>query len=358
MPDNRNTRKKAGWITAFAAFLLVGSGCAISDYSGYLNHATSNGRGETGNGYTLPQFGGSGAQNGIVGEAKLWGSDVSISTVPDPEGLSGTFSYTVEYDFRGRTTAIGPTEAFPSPIIVTTYRNRVLGAFNPDGFVDRDGDDIRLSAGDLSFNHNPADPAGIWERRWLYVDRAQGCQFFPNFEQSFTNDNKDANGAEPAILLCHTAPVEEVDDRDIDLSCTPGQADRNPATPACKSFSQDAFSSLDDLFKKIWSGSIGAFSASGAGFTLEATSVTINGTRIDLSNAAVIDMQANGVRPVSVAIDLSSAGGQELIKAILNNTTDKQVVALGFGFLGGMAIDVPHGQKIAFNHDQLRSLLN
>lgn len=358
MERNRNTRRHAGLISAFAAFLLVGSGCAISDYRGYLNHATSNGRGETGNGYTIGQFGAGGSQTGIVGEAKLWGSDVAISTQPDPEGMSGTFSYTVEYDFRGRSTAIGPTEAFPSPIIITTYRNRVLGAFNPDGFVDRDGDDIRLSAGDLSANHDPADPAGIWERKWLYVDRAQGCQFDANFEQAFTDDKKDDNGAPPPILLCHTAPVEEVDDRDIDLSCTPGQTDINPATPACKAFSQDAFASLDDLFKKIWSGSIGAFSASGAGFTLETTSVTINGNRIALSNAAVIDMQANGVRPVNAVVDLASAGGQELIKAILNNTTDGQVVALSFGFLGGMSVDVPHGQKIAFNHEQLRSLLN
>jgi hypothetical protein len=357
MERNRNTRRQAGLITAFAAFLLVGSGCAISDYRGYLNHATSNGRGEAGNGYTIGQFGAGGSQTGIVGEAKLWGSDVAISTTPDPEGMSGTFSYTVEYDFRGRSTAIGPTEAFPSPIIITTYRNRVLGAFNPDGFVDRDGDDIRLSAGNLG-NHDPADPAGIFERRWLFVDRAQGCQFFANFEQAFTNDKKDNQGATPAIVVCFTAPSEEVDDRDIDLSCTPGQEDRNPATPACKAFSQDAFASLDDLFKKIWSGSIGAFSASGAGFTLEATSVTINGNKLDLSNAAVIDMEANGVRPVSVVVDLTSAGGQELIKALLSNTTDKQVVALGFGFLGGMAIDVPHGQKIVLNHDQLRSLLN
>lgn len=358
MEGNRNTRRQAGLITAFAAFLLVGSGCAISDYRGYLNHATSNGRGEIGNGYTLPQFGGGGSQNGIVGEAKLWGSDVSISTQPDPQGMSGTFSYTVEYDFRGRSAPIDPTGAFPSPIIVTTYRNRVLGAFNPDGFVDRDGDDIRRSAGDLSFNHDPADPAGIWERRWLYVDRAQGCQFQANFEQAFTNDKKDNNGTLPAILLCHTAPVEEIDDRDIDLSCTPPQADINPATPACKSFSQDAFASLDDLFKKIWSGSIGAFSAGGGGFTLEATSVTFGSNRVDLANAVVVDMQANGVRPVSIAVDLSSAGGQELIRAILNNTTDKQVVALRFGFRGGMEIPVPIGEKIVFNHEQLRSLLN
>ena len=355
MERNRNTRRQAGLITAFAAFLLVGSGCAISDYRGYLNHATSNGRGEPGNGYNIAQFGAGGSQTGIVGEAKLWGSDISFSGAGADDG---TYSYTVEYDFRGRRTAIGPTEAFPSPIIITTYRNPVIGAFNADGFVDRDGDDIRLSAGAMGGSHDPADPAGIFERRWLYVDRAQGCQFFDNFEQSFSGDKKDNSVGQASVLLCWTDPQEEVDDRDVDLSCTPGQEDINPATRACKAFSQDAFASLDDLFKKIWSGSIGAFSASGAGFTLEATSVTINGNRVDLANAAVIDMQANGVRPVSVVVDVASAGGQELIKALLNNTTDKQVVALGFGFLGGMAIDLPHGQKIALNHEQLRSLLN
>lgn len=354
MNGNRNTKRQAGLIAAFVAFSLVGGGCAISDYRGYLNHGTSDKSG-AGNGYRITQFGGGSGQNGIVGEAKLWGSEVGFIT-PNPE-QSGTYSYTVEYDFRGRTTPV-VTGPFPSPILITTYRNPVLGAFNGDGQVDRDGDDIRLNAGDLSFNHSPADPAGIWWRQWLYVDRSAGCQFSANFEQAFFHDKTSNSSANPGILLCFNGPQEEVDDRDVDLQCTPPQTDFKPATPACKSFDQDAFSSLDDVFKKIWGGAIGALASGDGGFTVEATSVSINGNKVDLSTAAVIDVQANAVRPINVAVNLSSAGGQELIKAILNNTTDKQAVTLGFGFLGGMTLDVPGGGTFAFDHAQLRSILN
>lgn len=353
MPDNRNTRKTAGWITAIVAFSLVGGGCALSDYRGYVNHATSD-AGGAGNGLTIQQYGGSGSQNGIVGESKYWGGEGSFAGTGDP-GLDGTYSSTMEYDWRG-TTAV-PTAGYPSPILLTTYRNPVISAFSGDGRVDRDGDDMRLNAGSLAFAHDPADPSGIWERRYLFVDRARGCQFFTNFQESFNNDKQGGGAPEPGVVVCDDFPVEEVDNRDTDLLCTPPQADINPATPACKAFSQDAFASLDDLFKKIWSGAIGALAGDG-GFTLETTSITIDGRSIALSTPAVIDLQANGVRPMNFVIDLSSAGGQELVKALLTNTESNQVVRLGFGFLGGMTFDFPGGKKLGFDHDVLRSILN
>ncbi|MDQ3674485.1 MAG: hypothetical protein M3365_08945, partial [Gemmatimonadota bacterium] len=285
MPHNRSTR----WITAIAAFALVSGGCAISDYRGYLNHATSDNRG-AGNGYRITQFDPGGRQNGLVGEAKLFGKEIASST-SDP-AVAGTYSYTVEYDFRGRTTPIPIGTSFPSPIIITTYRNRVVGAFNADGNVDRDGDDIRGNAGSTGGRHDPADPAGIWERQFLYVDRAPGCQFAANFEQAFTFD-KPSNAPQPSVLLCSNSPLEEIDDRDIALQCEPPQDDPNPATPACKAFSQDSFGNLGEVFQKIWGGAIGALASDDDGFTVEATSITINGNKVALSSAAVIDLQAN-----------------------------------------------------------------
>lgn len=353
MERNKNTRKHAGLITALAACTFVAGGCALSDYRGYLNHATSDAP-AAGNGLRIQQYGGSGSQNGIVGEAKYWGGEGSFAGTGDP-GLDGTYSSTMEYDWRG-TTAV-PTAGYPSPILLTTYRNPVISAFSGDGRVDRDGDDMRLNAGSLAGSHDPADPSGIWERRYLFVDRARGCQFFANFQESFNNDKQGGGAPEPGVVVCDDAPVEEVDNRDIDLLCTPPQTDINPATPACKAFSQDAFSSLDDLFRKIWSGAIGALSARD-GFTLETTSITIDGRSIALSTPAVIDLQANGVRPMNFVIDLSSAGGQELVTALLTNTESNQFVRLGFGFLGGMTFDFPGGKKLSFDHDVLRSILN
>jgi len=352
MQGNRNTRKKAGWIIAIVAFTLVGGGCAITDYQGYLNHATSDG-GVAGNGFTLAQYGGGGHQGGLVGEAKLWGSDIAFSGAG--ADFDGTYTYTVEYDFRGTTTPIG-TGPLPSPVIITTYRNRVIGAFNGDGRVDRDGDDIRLNAGDMAF-HNPADPSGLWERRWLYVDHNPGCQFFANFAEAFDRDNK-GSAALPSVGACFTGPQEEIDDRDLSLECTPPQDDPSPATPACKAFSQDAFENLGQVFQRIWSGAIGALASGDGGFTIEATSITIDGNKVNFSTAAVIDVQANSVRPINMAIDVSSAGGQELVKALLNNTQNMQRATISAGFLGGMTLDVPAAANVAFNHDQLRSLLN
>jgi len=353
MHGNPSTKRTVSRFTAIVALTLVGGGCAISDYRGYLNHATSDKSG-AGNGYRITQFGGGNGQNGIVGEAKLFGKESAISG--DPQN-SGTFSYTVEYDFRGRTTPVPIGTAFPSPIIITTYRNRVVGAFNGDGNVDRDGDDIRLNAGTTGGRHDPADPAGIWERRYLYVDRLPGCQFAANFEQAFVEDKQQDNVANPSVLLCFNTPQEEIDDRDVDLLCTPPQTDINPATPACKSFSQDDFQNLGEVFQRIWSGAIGALSA-GDGFTVDASSVTINGKTVALSSAAVIDLQANSIRPINAVFDVSSAGGQELIKALLENTQHLQRATLSAGFRGGMTLAAPASVNIAFNHDQLRSLLN
>ena len=353
MERNRSTRRHAGLISALVACTFVTGACALSDYRGYLNHATSDAD-APGNGLRIQQYGGSGSQNGIVGESKYWGGEGAFSGTGDPE-LDGTYSSTMEYDWRGTRTV--PTGTYPSPILLTTYRNPVFAAFSGDGRVDRDGDDMRGNAGDLSLNHDPADPAGIWERRYLFVDRALGCQFFANFQESFLNDKQNNGAPPPGVVVCDDAPVEEVDNNDIDLLCTPPQPDINPATPACKAFQQDAFASLDDLFKKIWSGAIGALSARD-GFTLEMNSISIDGRSIPLSASAVIDLQANGVRPMNFVIDLSSAGGQALVQALLTNTTSKQLVRLGFGFEGGMTFDFPGGKKLGFNHDVLRSILN
>jgi len=156
-----------------------------------------------------------------------------------------------------------------------------------------------------------------------WVDRAPGtCEFFSNIMY-----DKSALG--PGVASCNSAS-EEVD-RDLEL--------------------QDAFASLGDLFTQIWSGALGK------NFTVQMTSVTVNGAAVPLADALTVNLRQNGVRPMSASLDLSSPGGQDLIRALLNNTPDKQPVTLGFGFSGGMAFGVPTSMTLAFNHAALRAAL-
>jgi len=232
-------------------------------------------------------------------EAKLWGSEVAFSGFGGD--YDGTYSYTVKY-------------APGSPVTINSYKNPVVGSFSRDGIIDRDGDDIQGRSGILG---------GKYNKWWVAVDRIPGsCEFF-------TNITFDKSALGPGIASCNQAS-EEID-KDFEL--------------------QDAFASVGDLFAQIWSGALGK------SFTVQMTSVTVNGTAIPLANALTINLRQNGIRPMQAAFDLSSPGGQDLIRALLNNTPDKQPVTAGFGFSGGMAFGVPTSLTLAFNHAALQAAL-
>jgi hypothetical protein len=292
-------RTRRFWLTiAVIAMASLAFGCAISDYRGYLEHHTES-------------------------EAKLFGSEIAFSGTGDAQ-LDGTYSYTVKYDFRGTGTT-PPTGTYPA-IDINTYRNPVFAAFSRDGCVDRDGDEIQGRAGSANPLCDPAIPAGKFSRQWIYVDTNAGCQFDANFKQSFTQPK-----TLPPILLCSDSPSEEID-KDLDL--------------------QDSFASLDDLMGKIWSGAIRG------GLTLAVTSVELDGRVVPLSNRFSFPVATNSIRPRNAAFDVSTPGGQELIRAILNNTVNKQPVSIAINFDGGMRIALPVAGRIAFNHDALIKLLH
>jgi hypothetical protein len=294
-----SARTRRFWLTlTVIAMASLAFGCAITDYRGYLEHHTES-------------------------EARLWGQEIAFSGTGDAQ-LDGTYSYTVKYDFRGTGTTVPGT--YPSPIDINTYRNPVFGAFSRDGCVDRDGDEIQGRSGHIGAGCEPAVPAGKFGRQWIYIDRSLGCQFDANFKQSFTQPK-----ILPMILACFDSPIEEVD-KDLDL--------------------QDAFASFDDLLGKIWSGAING------GFTLAVTSVELDGRVIPLSNHFSFPVSANSMRPRNAAFDVSTPGGQELIRAILSNTVDKQPVRIVLNFDGGMRLALPVVQRIAFNHDVLIKMLH
>jgi hypothetical protein len=241
-------------------------------------------------------------------EAKFWGQEIAVSS-GDPT-TDGTFAPTVKYDCRG----VGQDCTY----YLTTYRNAVFGAFSRDGIVDRDGDDIQGSQGSLT--SAPATPAGQFFKAYTWLDTDfTACQFFDNLRQNFLK-------FPPAVAVCFTAPTEEVD-KDLDI--------------------QEQFGSLGDLFGQIWSGALGS------SFTLELTAVELDGVSIPLANALTIDMAHNGIRPHSFAIDLTTPGGQDLIRAILDNTQHRVPVTLGATFNGGMHFSMPVMMSFAFDHDRL-----
>jgi len=237
-------------------------------------------------------------------EAKLWGAEIAF-LVGDPN-LDGTYSYTVKYDNRG---------GVRDPNMkITSYRNPVVGSFSRDGLVDRDGDDIQGRSGTLG---------GKFDTEWVAVDPSPGCQFFANITQD------KSHGAGPLLALCATAQ-EEVD-KDLDL--------------------QASFTSLGDLFSKLWSGAVSG------GFTMDLTGVRLNGTAVPLAQSVSIAARSNGMRPMQLTVDLTQPNGRALLQAIVDHTSNGVPVTLGLDFAGGMAVDMPNQIRVAFNHTAIRSFL-
>jgi len=232
-------------------------------------------------------------------EAKLWGSEVAFEGAGT--GYDGTYSYTVKY-------------APGSPVTINSYRNPVIGSFSRDGQIDRDGDDIQGRSGILG---------GKFNKYWVAIDRVPvSCEFF-------TNITFDKSPAGPLAASCN-ASAEEID-KDLEL--------------------QDAFASVGDLFAQIWSGALSR------SFTMQLNAITVNGASVPLSSALTLNVRQNGIRPISAAFDFSTPGGQALVKALLNNTPDRQPVTLGFGFDGGMTFGLPATITVAFNHAALQTVV-
>jgi hypothetical protein len=296
---------------AIVAMSMLSIGCAISDYQGWLGHQTES-------------------------EAKLWGSQIAILVTPDPTGDSGTYEYTVKYDWRSVTVDPNQTnQGFPV-VNIFSYRNPVFAAFSRDGCVDRDGDELQQRPGNLGRGPgcNNAVPAGKFRPKWEFEDRLPGCQFFANFKKEYDSPPKNP----PAAALCLTAPSEEID-KDLELQ---GSEASN---------TKEAFASIDALLSAIWSGAVGRT------FTLNITNVKINGSDVALAAPAALSVQRNDIRPLNVAIDMNSPGAQSLIRALLTGTTSGAPATLQLTFEGGMSVAQPRILTVAFDHTALTGLL-
>lgn len=237
-------------------------------------------------------------------EAKLFATEISFTGTGDP-ALDGTYSYTVKYDNRG---------GRDSNLKIYTYRNPVPSSFSRDGQIDRDGDDVQGSSGILGGKFLP---------QWTATDPLPDCQFELNRIQSH------GGAPAPPILLCEVV-LEEID-KDLEL--------------------QASFGNVGDLLNQIWSGALDN------GFTAELTGVTLGGVNVPLSHALAVNAKANGIRPTQISVDLGGPGGQALVQAILNNSTDGVPTSLGLNFAGGMSINLPNHLKAVFNHGTLGTIV-
>ena len=270
-------------------------GCAITDYAPWAGHHTS-------------------------GEAKLLFDEIAFTGF-DPR-LDGTYAYTVTYDDSNT-----PVGGFPTVTITSYHNNGGVGtnppAFDPDGLADRTGVDMNGRYAPYNF-FPPWNKDQKWGKYFVSVDTQFGCQFFTNIKQDFS---KSPFG--PAIALCfnsaqeETADIQELED----------------------------FASLDNLIGRIWAGTLAK------NYTMNLTAITFNGNPYPMNNALSFAMKNTGLRPSTLAVDLRTAAGKELLNAILNNTTDKAPTRIGLEFSGGLMLNLPSSWKVSFNHAAIQRAL-
>jgi hypothetical protein len=270
-------------------------GCAITDYQPWTGHHTS-------------------------GEARLWGFEIAAKT-GDPR-LDGTYTYTVTYDDSNT-----PAGGFATTTITTYHNNGFVGtnppAFDPDGIADRTGVDINGRYASYSF-FPPWTKDQKWGKYFVAVDTQFGCQFGDNIKQDYSRSTSGL-----LTMLCINGGSEEVADIQ----------------------ELEDFKGLDDLFARIWAGTLAK------NFTMNLTVVTFNGVQYPMNSALSLAMKNTGLRPSTIAVDLTTPAGKEFLNAILNYTTDKAPTSLGLEFSGGMTLNLPQSWKVAFNHAAIRKVL-
>ena len=270
-------------------------GCAITDYAPWSGHHSS-------------------------GEAKLLFDEIAFNGF-DPK-LDGTYAYTVTYDDSNT-----PTGGFPTITITSYHNNGFTGtnppAFDPDGLADRTGVDMNGRYAPYNF-FPPWSKDQKWGKYFVSVDTQFGCQFFANIKQDYS---KSTTG--PGIALCfnnaqeETADIQELED----------------------------FAGLDSLFGRIWAGTLART------FTMNLTAVSFNGSQYPMTNALSLGLKSTGLRPSTLAVDLRSDAGKELLQAILNNTVDLAPTRLSLSFSGGLQVTLPQPWQVAFNHAAIRRAL-
>jgi hypothetical protein len=292
--------KRIASLCCLLAFMILPSGCAITDYSPWPGHKTQ-------------------------GDAKLWGAETSFAGI-HPK-LDGTYAYSVSYDHSNI-----PIGAFPR-ITITSWHNNgftfqadgtlLPPAFNPDGFVDRPGD-LTGKFGTY-FVLPPWTRDQKWGKFFIAVDTDGDCQFFNNITQDFSGSPSG-----PMQALCLNLPREEIGEI-VEL---------------------EDFASLDDLFGRIWDGTLGN------AFTMNVTAISFNGGGgYQMINPLSVAMKSNGLRPSTFAVDFSTAAGKELLQSILNNTVDQAPNTISLSFSGGLKFNLPAAYQIAFNHAVIRTAL-
>ena len=170
----------------------------------------------------------------------------------------------------------------------------------------------------------PWTPDQRWGKYFVSVDTDGDCQFFDNVKQDYSGS---ASG--PGVALCFNAPGEETGEV-VEL---------------------EKFASLDNLFGRIWNGSLSN------SFTMTVTAISFNGSEHAMTNPFTVALKHTGLRPTTLAVNFTTASGKELLQSILNGTVDKAPNRLALRFDGGLKISLPQSWQVAFNHAVIRKAL-
>lgn len=227
----------------------------------------------------------------------------------------GTYVYSVKYDTRG-----WQRDNYNFKVQITSYRNKVTDSYphRPNIFPDADG-----------FKYATGFSGGQFGKYWQALDTdANNYGGLDNFDRSHPLD-ADGNWIEPVLVLVTDTPEQEVDKVDWDL----------------QSVTQNASSILKTMIAN--GGKVDNLS-------LNVTGLEFNGS-VQKVDAFKLEFSTNGSGQNHIAIRNQPAA-KSVIKKILENTQSLKTVDLKLHFDNGMAVALPKGMSIKFNHNALAKL--
>ena len=231
------------------------------------------------------------------------------------EYYDGTYVYSVKYNNRN-----WQSDNFNFNVKITSYRNKVTDSYphRPNVFPDAD-----------NFQRATGFAGGEFGRYWIANDldpNADGG--LDNFDQT---QPLDENGVwiEPGLILVAEAPEQEVDSVDWDL-----QSNIKNASKLLSSLVANG-GKLENL-------------------SLSIDALEINGQVLDVDNFK-LGFSTNGAGHNQLVIKNQPAM-KDIVAKIVANTESLKSVDLKLHFTNGMAIDLPNGMSVMFNHSVLQKL--
>ncbi|WP_251357948.1 hypothetical protein [Kangiella sp. TOML190] len=244
-------------------------------------------------------------------------NNIRVTIVEYEDDWNGSYVYSAKYNNRNWQK---PNFQFKNTI--QTYRNEVVNsaASRPGVFTDAD-----------YFNKATGFSGGQYLKYWKAIDTDPDADgFIDNFDQSAPL-NADGEWIEPFLIIAIAEPEVEIDSFDWDL--------------------QSQVKNATELFNALVQN----------GGNLNGLELNINAIKFDRNKVDVapykISVDINGTNNLGVLFR-NQASSDDVMQAILDNTTDLQPVDLELYFDNGMSIKIPEKFKVVFNHKVVSKFIN